>query len=265
MNVTGGLKEILHPDKMRDQGSDRADHVYERLQHSQKIAKIGCFELDVTSGSFFTATPVYLSEEQCRILGYEADTAALAPELFFRHILPADKPRLSAAMNKAILGNSGVDIEYRVLTDNGDIEHLWLRGDIITEEATRRRKMIGIAQVITSRKRKEDELTKVGKELKKLFESMSEVFFSINMETFELIQISPSCETVYGYAVRDFRQSPDLWYRLIVDKDKPLVDSNNAAMYAGHAVMATYRIIHRDGSVRCLETRITPTLNGRYR
>ncbi|UZJ63893.1 hypothetical protein OKW96_15960 [Sphingobacterium sp. KU25419] len=52
-------------------------------------------------------------------------------------------------------------------------------------------------------------LMRESKELKMLFETMKEVFFSVNMETGQLINISQACETVYGYSVGDFMNTPN--------------------------------------------------------
>jgi PAS domain S-box-containing protein len=104
-------------------------------------------------------------------------------------------------------------------------------------------------------------LRKETHELKTLFETMREVFFSVDMENVQLIQISKACEIVYGYSVVEFMHNPNLWAELVIDEDKYIVESIPSKLALGQPFTMSYRIRHKDHSVRWLETRMTPTLN----
>jgi PAS domain S-box-containing protein len=104
-------------------------------------------------------------------------------------------------------------------------------------------------------------LRKETQELKILFETMGEVFFSVDMETAQLIQISKACEIVYGYSVSEFMHNSNLWIELVVGKDKYIIDSIPAKLMLGQPFTMSYRIQHKNRSIRWLETRMTPTLN----
>lgn len=103
-------------------------------------------------------------------------------------------------------------------------------------------------------------LRKESKELKTLFKNMREVFFSVNMQTNQLIQISQACETVYGYLIGDFMNNPNLWAELVINEDKHIVDRIAAKIRFGSPFSFSYRISRKDGCVRWLETKIAPTL-----
>jgi PAS domain S-box-containing protein len=104
-------------------------------------------------------------------------------------------------------------------------------------------------------------LRKETQELKILFETMVEVFFSVDMQTAQLIQISKACEIVYGYSVSQFMHNPNLWAELVVGKDKHIVDSIPSKLALGQPFTMSYRIQHKNRSIRWLETRMTPTLD----
>ncbi|MFA6059467.1 MAG: PAS domain-containing sensor histidine kinase [Taibaiella sp.] len=104
-------------------------------------------------------------------------------------------------------------------------------------------------------------LRKETQELKTLFEAMREVFFSVDMEAVQLIQISKACELVYGHSVGEFMENPNLWAELVVDQDKHIVESIFPKLELGQPFIVSYRIRHKDRSIRWLETRMTPTLN----
>lgn len=104
-------------------------------------------------------------------------------------------------------------------------------------------------------------LRKETQELKILFETMGEVFFSVDMQTAQLIQISKACEIVYGYSVSEFMHNSNLWAELVVGKDKHIIDGIPAKLKRGLPFTMSYRIQHKNRSVRWLETRMTPTLD----
>jgi PAS domain S-box-containing protein len=102
---------------------------------------------------------------------------------------------------------------------------------------------------------------KAHEDLKSLFHNIEEVFFSVKYPQIQLLLISPACEKVYGYPVEDFHTNPQLWYELILDEDKKIVNDNYPKMYLGQSYSQEYRIQHKDGSVLWVETKISPALN----
>jgi PAS domain S-box-containing protein len=98
-------------------------------------------------------------------------------------------------------------------------------------------------------------------ELKTLFDNIEEVFFSVKFPEMQLLQMSSACENVYGYCLGDFEANPTLWYELILEEDKRTIDMNYPVMFAGNSFTQEYRICHKDGSIRWVETKIKPTLN----
>jgi PAS domain S-box-containing protein len=95
-----------------------------------------------------------------------------------------------------------------------------------------------------------------------LFRNIHEVFFSVDMQTGALLQMSVRCEQVYGYSVEDFYQNPKLWLDVVLEEDRHIIDENYPPMLAGRDIQHTHRIRHKDGTIRWLESKITPTLDG---
>lgn len=113
-------------------------------------------------------------------------------------------------------------------------------------------------------KRMERALSEVNSDLHALFNTMGEVFYSVSMQNdrnSELLQMSPACKSVYGYDAAEFFADPDLWFNVIVEEDKHLVTSGMPQLAAGKTTDSEYRIVHKDGSIRWLESKITPTLD----
>ncbi|HEV8082995.1 MAG TPA: PAS domain-containing protein [Chitinophagaceae bacterium] len=121
--------------------------------------------------------------------------------------------------------------------------------------------LIGINRNITVRKIAEIELGNVSRELNILFNSIDEVFFSVNMVTLKTIQISATCEKLYGYKQSEFMSNHLLWTDIIHPDDKHLIENEDKKMLRGEQVNNQYRIIHKDKNIRWVENAITPTLD----
>lgn len=99
------------------------------------------------------------------------------------------------------------------------------------------------------------------------FNTVKEVFFSAEFAftngkmSSRLVQISPGCENVYGYPQSDFLAESDLWYNLILDEDKAIINQEFSLLLQGKVSHDEHRILHKDGTIKWVESRITPTLN----
>ncbi|HYG14288.1 MAG TPA: PAS domain-containing protein, partial [Bacteroidia bacterium] len=106
-----------------------------------------------------------------------------------------------------------------------------------------------------------EEVQKAHTELHTLFENIEVVFFSVDMINYRLLQISPACEKMYGYPVEEHFTNFNLWYDVILEEDRHIIDGNYPVMQAGQPFTQAYRIHHVNGDIRWLETKIFPTLD----
>src|SRR5689334_4559331 len=87
--------------------------------------------------------------------------------------------------------------------------------------------MIGLYNKL---RKESDDLKKVNREMRTLFENIDEVFFSVDMVNYKLLQISPACEKVYGLTTDAFLKNSNLWYELVLQEDKKIIDANHSTM-----------------------------------
>jgi PAS domain S-box-containing protein len=90
--------------------------------------------------------------------------------------------------------------------------------------------------------------------------TVDEVFFSRDLNTGELIRISPGCEAVYGYTSRELITELKYEGQIYHPSDWPLLQSIIQRLKNGEQVTARYRIIDKDKQVRWLESKVTPTV-----
>jgi PAS domain S-box-containing protein len=80
----------------------------------------------------------------------------------------------------------------------------------------------------------------------------------VAVETFH----GPGCVSVTGYTSEDYQQDPELWYRMVHDKDREKVLTQAKLALAGQEVNPIeHRIVHRDGSIRWVKNKIVVTKN----
>ena len=94
-----------------------------------------------------------------------------------------------------------------------------------------------------------------------LFNSIDEVVFTAVLDPYYISHISNACLKVYGYPASDFLKNEYLWVEVIMPEDRHLIDSISAKLQKGESLHEQYRIIHKDGSLRWIETNVTPTLD----
>ena len=105
------------------------------------------------------------------------------------------------------------------------------------------------------------ELSKAHEELSTLFRNIDTVFFTVDMIQHKLIQMSPTCEKIYGYTAQDFLENSNLWFEVVLDEDKHIIENHYPTMHAGIKFSHINRIRANDGTIRWVETKITPSLN----
>lgn len=237
------------------------DHSHRHLKRSQEIAKVGSYELEIPDGDFSAMQPVYWSDELNRILGYAPGTQ-LFRESFLRRVCPKEMVSMKETLNEAVNGNGIFEVEHSLLMDDSTHKHVWQRCEILLDENTGRPiKIIGTIQDITERKKAEEQLRQAHSELRTLFENIREVFFSVEIPSGNLLQMSDACVDVWGYTKAEFAANPNLWFEIILEEDKSRILNNFPLVHAGCPVVQEYRIRHKTGVIRYLESRLTPVID----
>lgn len=70
----------------------------------------------------------------------------------------------------------------------------------------------------------------------------------------------PGCVNVTGYTSQDYREDPELWFRMVHKKDsKKVLEQSRKALAGENVEPIEHRIIHRDGSIRWIRNIIIVT------
>jgi PAS domain S-box-containing protein len=127
-----------------------------RLDEAQRIAHVGYWDRDLDTGR------ITLSDEACRIFGLQPEERVVDltqwHERWLVLIHTEDQPRIAEAAAAALRGGPPYDVEYRVVRPGGEVRMIYSRGEVTWDESGRPRRMFGMMQDITERKRAEQRL-----------------------------------------------------------------------------------------------------------
>ena len=131
----------------------------ERLNKAQRTAKIGNWEYDVSTGQ------VWGSEEAFRIYGIERTSEYLPIDEVENHIIEAK--RVNQALVDLITRGEDYDIEFEIRQKNSREQVvIHSMAELVTDEAGKPIKVVGVIQDITDKKAKEKENIQLLEQLK---------------------------------------------------------------------------------------------------
>jgi PAS domain S-box-containing protein len=112
-----------------------------------------------------------------------------------------------------------------------------------------------VTRDVTARKQAEADLKRSEERLQGILASMEEIVWSSSPDFSKILYVSPGMDRVYGRPAADLIARPALWLNIIHPDDRPGVEQAIRTLpNVGHFSME-YRIVHPDGSVRCLRHR----------
>ena len=107
-----------------------------------------------------------------------------------------------------------------------------------------------------------DQVMDITNRYQNLINFLTDYIYTVKIKdgiTIETIH-GPGCVSVTGYTSEDYKKDPDLWYRMVHDKDREKVlEQARLALLGEEAGSIEHRIIHRDGSVRWVKNQVVVT------
>jgi len=133
----------------------------ERLKRSQEIAHIGSWELDLVNNNLSWSDEVY------RIFGLQPQEFGATYEAFLEAVLPDDRAAVDDAYSSSLReGRDTYEIEHRVVKKStGEIRVVHEKCSHLRDSSGQIIRSVGMVQDITERKRSEEEIRNLNKEL----------------------------------------------------------------------------------------------------
>lgn len=108
---------------------------------------------------------------------------------------------------------------------------------------------------ITDRKDAEAALQESQSRLNSILNSLDDMVWSINPNTFEALFFNPATETIYGIPPQEFYENPLIWQKMIHPDDRDRVDQYSVELMTTGSGEVEYRLLRSDGSIRTVQAR----------
>lgn len=122
------------------------------LAQAQKMAGLGSWEFDLQTKC------LAWSDQSYRMLGLSTSDRALTFDAFCSHVHPDDLPTLQQAHDRLFSLHAPYDIEYRLVTEEGDLTHIHERSEIVYGTNDDPLKLIGSLLDVSKRVREAERL-----------------------------------------------------------------------------------------------------------
>ena len=147
-----GLAASLGIAIARKQAEEQLRESRDRLDFALEKSHTGGWDLDLVDHTAIR------SLEHDRIFGYPDILPKWTYEMFLEHVLPEDRDGVDQRFQDAIRAQKDWSFECRIRRRDGEIRWIWAIGGHQRDETGRTRRMAGIVQDITERKKTEERL-----------------------------------------------------------------------------------------------------------
>ncbi|MCF6147633.1 MAG: EAL domain-containing protein [Candidatus Kuenenia sp.] len=248
------------------------------LRQSQEVGHIGSWHWYLDTGKIFW------SEETYRILGFLPDEIEPTYELFLERIHPEDVELLKKAVNDSLHFKTPFNIEYRIIRKDGRERVAHAIGEVHFDGNEKPKKMFGLFQDITERKKTEETLKKLNAELeqrvnertmeleekhrklreeliirrniedelRKIFELSVDMICVADIAKGYFIKLNPSFEKILGYTNEELLSKPILDFVHPDDKQKTIHVIEEMLSRGTRIINFENRYICKNGSYKWL-------------
>jgi PAS domain S-box-containing protein len=131
----------------------------ESLAEAQRTAHLGNWDWNIITNE------LYWSEEIYRIFGLTPREFVATHKAFLDRVHPDDREFVQKSINEALDERKPYSLDHRIVLPNGEVRIVNEQAEVILDESDKSVQMVGTVQDITVRKKAEEEIRKLNKEL----------------------------------------------------------------------------------------------------
>ena len=137
-------------ERKRDKTALKASQA--RLEKALEMAQMGSWEWDISTNQ------KSWSQQPYQVLGLEDLRAPKTYDDYIELIHPEDRPRVLGTIEETLAEGQAMQLDYRIVLPSGEIQFIHELAEVVRDEDGRPRRLWGIAQNVTRRRRMETEL-----------------------------------------------------------------------------------------------------------
>jgi len=227
-----------------------------RLELAQAAGQLGLWELDLVSGA------LYWSQAMCEMLQVDDPGQLLNGESYLEFVHPEDREYVAQRVAQAADGVADYDVENRVILADGSERYVQAQASVEHDDDGRAVRMVGLVRDITDRKRAEITLRESEETLRRITETIDDMFWLSEIGRPESMYVSPGFETIYGRPAAACGGDAGAWLRWVHVDDRERMAALFGGLERGEGFEAEYRIVRPDGEERWVMERAHPVVTG---
>jgi PAS domain S-box-containing protein len=226
-----------------------------RLGEAQRLTHVGYWFWDLGTNR------LTWSDETYRIFGLQPQERPIDVAAFQEMIHPEDREFLLQATQEALRGEGRPDVEFRIIRPNGDVRTVYSQGGVKKDKSGKPHQRFGTVQDITDRKRAEEALQSISRDLqesKARFEEAQRIthvgFWERDLVT-NRITWSDETYRIFGLQPQEHPIDLDELRRRVHPEDWEFVSrALNEALAGGPRYNLEYRLLRPTGELRTVHS-----------
>ncbi len=182
----------------RRRAADALQRSEQRLREAQRMARLGHWELDLTTGA------LVWSDEIFRIFEIDPQRFGASYAAFLATVHPDDRDGVDLAYRRSVQEHQPYAIGHRLLLADGRIKHVQERGDSSYADDGTPLRSVGTVQDITDRVLAEQALRASEASHREMFESNPHPMWVYELETLAFLAVNDAAIRQYGYTRDEF-------------------------------------------------------------
>jgi PAS domain S-box-containing protein len=154
------LLSDIHERKHAEESLRRSESY---LAQAQQLARVGSWAWDIPGKN-----ALYVSEEWCRIYGFDPKDGMPSWEQRLQRVHPEDRARFQTHIERAIAEKSDYDLEFRITPPHTPIRFIHSVGEPVLSPSGELLQFVGVAMDVTEGRRAEEERERLRQELANL-------------------------------------------------------------------------------------------------
>ena len=216
------------------------------LAEAQRLSHTGSWASSPATGEI-----KYLSEECCRVLGFDPHGGQPRYETFIQRIVPEDQTKVREAVETAGRENSQYEMDYRIIHPGGGIRDIHVIGHPVLSPSGDVVEFVGTVIDITERKRAEESLRRSEGYLAEAQRLSHTGSWAWKPATGEITYLSEECYRVLGFDPQTGQPRFETFFKRIHPDDQPSVAKTlERAKHERAEFELSNRIVYPGGEIR---------------
>lgn len=214
-----------------------------------KAAKIGTWELSLPDR-------VLDASSGCKANYGRLPKDEFSYDTLFKSIHPSDRERVAAMVAGAIRGENECATEYRCVWPDGTLHWISVTGSVVRSESGEPKKIIGVTQEISNRKRIESELREAQLRMTSMLGAVDVGTWSVDLIN-DKVTPDRNLQRMFFLTDEEAHGSMANYVGRVHPDDRPAVDAAMNRVFAepGSTYRMEPRIVSPEGTVRWVEVR----------